>query len=54
MNILFFRPDKRTKQTIDFIYFDPRLFTENNLLDDNKPYRYEQNIQEQKKSIYYQ
>ena len=47
MNILFFKPDKPTKQTIDLITFDPRLITENNLIDDNKPYRYEQNIQEQ-------
>ena len=42
----FFKPDKITKQTIDFISFDPRLFTENNLIDDNRRYRYEQNIQE--------
>ena len=49
MNILFFKPDKITKQTIDFISFDllDLLITENNLLDDNRPYRYEQNIQEQ-------
>ena len=32
---------------MDFISFDPRLITENNLHDDNRPYRYEQNIQEQ-------
>ena len=43
----FFKPDKITKQTIDLIYFDPRLITENNLIDDNRPYRYEQNSQEQ-------
>ena len=43
----FFKPDKITKQTFDLISFDPRLITENNLLDDNRPYRYEQNIQEQ-------
>ena len=30
-----------------FISFDPRLKTENNLHDDNRPSRYEQNIQEQ-------
>ena len=42
-----FKPDKITKQTIDFISFDPRLITENNLLDDNRPYRFEHNIQEQ-------
>ena len=44
---LFFKPDKITKQTIDFISFDPRLITENYLIDDNIPYRYEQNSQEQ-------
>ena len=42
----FFKQDKITKQTIDFISFDPRLITENNLIDDNRPYRYEQNSQE--------
>ena len=47
MNILFFKPDKITKQTIDLISFDPRLITENKLLDDNRPYCHEQNIQEQ-------
>ena len=43
----FFKPKKITKQTIDIISFDPRLITEINLNDDNRPYRYEQNIQEQ-------
>ena len=32
---------------MDFISFDPRFSTENNLHDDSRPYRYEQNIQEQ-------
>ena len=32
---------------MDFISFDPRLITGNNLHDDNRPYRYEQKIQEQ-------
>ena len=32
----FFKPDKITKQTIDLISFDPRLITENNLIDDNR------------------
>ena len=45
----FFKPDKITKQTIDFISFDPRVITENNLIDDKRPYRYEQNIQEQQR-----
>ena len=43
----FFKPDKITKRTIDFISFDPRSITKNNLIDDNRPYCYEQNIQEQ-------
>ena len=43
----FFKPDKVTQQTMVFISFDPRLITENNFLGDNRPYRYEQNIQEQ-------
>ena len=43
----FFAPDKITQQTMDFISFDPRLITENNFHDDNRPYRNEQNIQGQ-------
>ena len=43
----FFKPDKVTQQTMDLISFDPCLNTENNFHDDNRPYRYEQNIQEQ-------
>ena len=43
----FFRPLKITQQTMDFISFDPRLNTEKNPHDDIRPYRYEQNIQEQ-------
>ena len=43
----FFKPDKITQQTMDLITFDPRLITENNFHDDNRPYRYEQIIQEQ-------
>ena len=43
----FFKPDKIPKQTMDLICFDPLLITENNLHDDIRPYRYEQNIQEQ-------
>ena len=37
----FFKPDKIPLQTTDFISFDPRLITENNFHDDNRPYRYE-------------
>ena len=47
MNSFFFKPDKITQQTMDFISFDPHLITENNLHDDNRPYRYESNIQDQ-------
>ena len=43
----FFKPAKETKQVKHYISFDPRLITENNLHDDNRPYRYEQNLQEQ-------
>ena len=43
----FFKPDKVTQQTMDLVSFDPRLITENDFHDDNRPYRYEQNIQEQ-------
>ena len=32
---------------MDLKSFDPRLITENNFHDDNRPYRYEQSIQEQ-------
>ena len=43
----FFKPDKIAKQTIDFVSFDPRLITENNLIEDNRPIRYKQNSQDQ-------
>ena len=43
----FFKPDKITQQTMDLISFDLRSITENNFRDDNRPYRYEQNTQEQ-------
>ena len=46
-NLYFFKPDKVTQQTMDLISFDPRLITKNNFHDDNRPYRYEQNTQEQ-------
>ena len=44
----FFKPDKVTQQTMDLISFDPRLIKENNFQDDDRPYRYEQNIQNNK------
>ena len=43
----FLKLDTITKQALDYICFNPRLITENKLLDDNRPYRYEQNFQEQ-------
>ena len=43
----FFKPDKVTQQTMDLIFFDPRLITENIFHDDDRQYRYKQNIQEQ-------
>ena len=43
----FFKPDTITKQAINYISYDPRLITKNNLHDDNRLYRYEQNFQEQ-------
>ena len=43
----FFKPDTLTKQAKGYISYNPRLITENNLHDDNRPYRYEQNVQEQ-------
>ena len=48
----FFKPDKITKETIDLVSFDPRLITENNLIDDNRPYRYEQNSKKTTKFIH--
>ena len=43
----FVKLDTIAKQAIDYISFNPRLLTENNLHDDNRPYRYEHNFQEQ-------
>ena len=43
----FFQPVKIEKHNLDLISFEPRLITENNLLDDNRPYCYEQITQEQ-------
>ena len=50
-NPYFFKPDKVTQQTMDLITFDTRLITENNFHDDNRPYRYEQKIQEHQNLI---
>ena len=39
----FFRPDSLIQHNIDRINFDPHLITDNNLLDDNRPYHYQRN-----------
>ena len=46
-----FKLETITKQAIDYISFDPRLITENNLHDDKRPYRYKQNSQEQQNTF---
>ena len=43
----FHKPQEITKQTLDYIRFDPLLITENDLFADNRPYHYEQNSQAQ-------
>ena len=43
----FHKPQLITKQTLDYIRFDPLLLTENDLFADNRPYHYEQNSQVQ-------
>ena len=43
----FHKPQSITKQTLDYIHFDPLLITENDLFADNRPYHYEQNSQVQ-------
>ena len=43
----FHKPQKITKQTLDYIRFDPLLITENDLFPDNRPYHYQQNSQDQ-------
>ena len=47
----FFPSRKIEKENLDLISFELPLITENNLLGDNRPFCYEQNIQEQQ-SIY--
>ena len=37
----FHKPQLITKQTLDYIRFDPLLITENDLFADNRPYHYE-------------
>ena len=43
----FHKPQLITKQTLDYIRFDPLLITENDLFADNRPYHYEQSSQVQ-------
>ena len=43
----FHKPQSITKQTLDYIRFDPLLITEDDLFADNRPYHYEQNSQVQ-------
>ena len=43
----FHKPQSITKQTLDYIRFDPLLITENDLFADNRPYHYEQSSQVQ-------
>ena len=43
----FHKPQQITKQTLDYIRFDPLLITEYDLFADNRPYHYEQNSQVQ-------
>ena len=43
----FHKPQLITKQTLDYIRFDPLLITENDLFADNRPYHYEQKSQVQ-------
>ena len=43
----FHKPQLITKQTLDYIRFDPLLITENDLFADNRPYHYEQHSQVQ-------
>ena len=40
----FHKPQSITKQTLDYIRFDPLLITENDLFADNRPYHYQQNL----------
>ena len=43
----FHNPQLITKQTLDYIRFDPLLITENDIFADNRTYHYEQNPQVQ-------
>ena len=46
-HLYFHKPQLITKQTLDYIRFDPLLITENDLFADKRPYHYEQNPQVQ-------
>ena len=43
----FHKPQLITKQTLDYIRFDPLLITENDLFPNKRPYHYQQNSQDQ-------
>ena len=47
MNILTFSDQKNSKTNLRSHIFEPLFITENNLLDDNRPYCYAQNVPEQ-------
>ena len=48
----FHKPQLITKQTLDYIRFDPLLITENDLFADNRPYHYEQNSRIQQNLLF--
>ena len=47
----FFRPESIMKHNLDRINLDPHLITDNNLIDDNRPYHYQQNTQVQQNPL---
>ena len=47
----FFRPDAIMQHITDRINFDPHLITENNLIDNNRPYHYQRNTSVQQNPL---
>ena len=47
----FFIPESIMKHNLDRINLDPHLITDTNLIDDNRPYRYQQNTQVQQNPL---
>ena len=47
----YFRPESIMKHNLDRIKLDPHLITDNNLIDDNRPYHYQQNTQVQQNPL---